>query len=71
MEDKRFLQNKFRIIANKYTHCIHHETFCNVCINHDVIPTGLIINEKPSVGLWSEQFNTQWKEVLLTAETSM
>ena len=71
MEDKSFLQNKLRIVANKYTHYIHHETFCNVCINHGVIPTGLIINKKPSIGLWSERFNTQWKEVLLIAETSM
>ena len=71
MEDKSFLQNKLRIIANKYTHYKHHETFCNICINHDVIPSGLVINKKPSIGLWSEQFNIKWKEVLLTAERSM
>ena len=71
MEDKSFLQNKLQIIANKYIHYIHHEMFCNVYINHGVIPTGLIINKKPSIGLWSEQFNTRWKEVLLTAKTSM
>lgn len=33
--------------------------------------TGLVINKKPSIGLWSEQFNIKWKEVLLTAEKSM
>ena len=43
----------------------------NICINHDVIPTGLVINKKLSIGLWSEQFNIKWKEVLLTAEKSM
>ena len=71
MEDKSFLQNKLRIIANKYTHYKHHKTFCNIYINHGVIPTGLVINKNPSKGLWSEQFNIKWKKVLLTAEKSI
>ena len=30
---------------------VHHEKFCNIFNDHNVIPTGLVINKKPSISL--------------------
>ena len=43
------------------THYIHHEKFCNVCMERKVIATGISIKNKPSISLWKEEFIADWK----------
>ena len=43
MKDEISIQNKLRKTGNKYTYYIHHEIFCNFCMETNVIPTGISI----------------------------